>query len=525
MLSFTTEQDSRHQSRYQAIYQSIVRIGRGGMAEVMLAAMQGSGVTKLVVLKCLWPELAEDPGYLEMFLDEARLCARLTHPNVVQTYEVLRHGGRLAMSMEYLEGQPLTRVLTRLVAELGLPTRLRIITGVLAGLEYAHTLTDFDGAPLHVVHRDVSPHNVFVTYDGHIKLLDFGIAKTMAARHQTQPGGVKGKMGYLAPEALRGDAVDRRSDLFSVGVMLWEIIAGRRLWDHKREAGQPWCLAPDASPPELPADLDVPDALRAVCRRALALEPEARYQSAAELGGELERFGALASDSHARHLGQLVSRTFAAERIQRRGLIDFHLRSDLDAPASPPDYDSFEISPAEPSESDLTIVHERRVGERRALPETPAAGASPAPVAASPAPSRRGHGWSRTALIVGAAAVLALVSGTRLGPVSAAWPAAKTWLVQARASAIAAGLARMEASEAAESAPVAIGAEAAPVPKVERLAPAEPAAAMPRAEHRERRPPARRPHPVDLSDDDVLDIDGSPLPPSRGSGVSRDSDD
>src|SRR5262249_29472179 len=186
------------------------------------------------------------PEFIAMFLDEARLSARLHHPNVVQTYEVVRHEGRLAIAMEYLHGQPLKAVLGRLggARALALPTRLRLVTSVLAGLEYAHGLADFDGRPLEVVHRDVSPHNVIVTYDGHVKLLDFGVAKTLAACHQTRPGGVKGKLTYLAPEAVRGERVDRRADVFSVGVMLWEILAGRRMWGRNSEGvSGAWRLA------------------------------------------------------------------------------------------------------------------------------------------------------------------------------------------------------------------------------------------------------------------------------------------
>src|SRR5450432_3937723 len=279
-------------------YETIARIGRGGMAEALLAATRSNGVVKLAVLKCLWPELAEDPEFTEMFLDEARLSARMHHPNVVQTYEVVSHEGRFAIAMEYLHGQTLKSVLGRLggARALGLPTRLRIVTGVLAALEHTHTLADFDGRPLEVVHRDVSPHNVIVTYDGHVKLLDFGVAKTLAACHQTRPGGVKGKLCYLAPEAVRGDRVDRRGDIFSVGVMLWEILAGRRLWDPASDNGVAWRLSMGEPPPALPPELAIPDGLREVCARALALEPAERYQTAAGLAADLEAIGADASE-------------------------------------------------------------------------------------------------------------------------------------------------------------------------------------------------------------------------------------
>src|SRR3954451_21783110 len=211
-------------------YEPIAQIGRGGIAEVLLAMMDsGSGARRLAVLKRIGPEFATDPDFVAMFLDEARLSLRLTHANVVQTYEVLVGDDELAIAMEYLDGQPLTRVLNRMLrgpGELGLPLRLRILTRVLAGLEHAHTLADLDGTPLGVVHRDVSPQNVFVTYDGQVKLVDFGIAKvaTAAAEEQTRPGVVKGRVSYMAPEQLRGGALDRRADLFSVGVMLWEAL-------------------------------------------------------------------------------------------------------------------------------------------------------------------------------------------------------------------------------------------------------------------------------------------------------------
>ena len=183
------------------------------MAEVLLTMVHaGGGIRRLEVLKRIWSELVIEPDFVSMFLDEARLSLRLNHANVVQTYEVLTGDGQLAIAMEYLDGQPLNRVLNRLLrgpSQLSLPLRLRILTRVLAGLEYAHTLTDLDGSALEVVHRDVSPQNVFVTYDGQVKLVDFGVAKTLAAAHQTRPGTIKGKLAYMAPEQLQQPTVDR----------------------------------------------------------------------------------------------------------------------------------------------------------------------------------------------------------------------------------------------------------------------------------------------------------------------------
>ncbi|MDB4981791.1 MAG: serine/threonine protein kinase [Myxococcales bacterium] len=516
-------------------YQTLARIGSGGMAEVLLAAMQANGVTKLAVLKCLRPELAEDPDFIEMFLDEARLCARLAHPNVVQTYEVLQHGDRLAMAMEYLEGQPLTSVLHRLSDKLAFGERLGIVAHVLAGLEHAHNLTDLDGTALGVVHRDVSPHNVIVTYDGHVKLIDFGVAKTLASSHQTRPGGVKGKMAYLAPEAMRGDLADRRSDIFSVGVMLWELLANRRLWGQIDDGVIAWRLATGEPAPELPRELDIPVGLRAVCRRALALDPDRRQQSAAELASDLERFGPLTREAHARHLGYLVSRAFQAERIERRALVEFHLRGATVERGGPNDYETLELSSPDDDApeldvSDVTTIHQRRLEERRLetleveLSEDVSGDrvddleveieilaerghafttgdfvATPRPLMMTPPPIVR-HGWSRTALVAtAAAAVMALVSASRLGSDHGPRDAAARQLAGSLPSA---------APPAAPPAPLTVESKAmSTTPE-------------PHAERQNRRRP-RRPQ-IDLLSDDVLDLDGRPLQPSRGSGVSRD---
>jgi serine/threonine-protein kinase len=325
-------------------YQPIAQIGRGGMAEVLLAMMDaGCGARRLVVLKRIWPELATDPEFMTMFLDEARLSVRMNHPNVVRTYEVLAHGAEATIAMEYLDGQPLTRVMNRLrgTAELSVPLRLRILMSVLAGLEHAHTLTDLDGKSLEVVHRDVSPHNVFVTYDGQVKLVDFGVAKTLAASHHTRPGALKGKLAYMAPEQLQPVEVDRRADLFAVGVMLWEMLAGRRLWQGMNEVQIVSQLAAGLPFPPLPMDAGLPPGLDAICEQALHPNPQYRYQTAAEMEEDLERVLIGSEDSHARNLGRVVSLAFSAERAERQGLIEASSRLEVgaDIPMAPPPRD------------------------------------------------------------------------------------------------------------------------------------------------------------------------------------------
>jgi eukaryotic-like serine/threonine-protein kinase len=272
-------------------YRFVATLGHGGMAEVFLAVAMGpAGFNKLQVIKRLRPNLAEDPDLCAMFLDEARLAARLNHRNVVQTNEVDRVDGQYFMAMEYLDGQPLHRVLVQ-AKKLGRPLPpaaiSRVLCDTLAGLHYAHQLTDYDGAPLGVVHRDVSPQNIFVTYDGQVKIVDFGIAKAARRVVETATGVIKGKVSYMAPEQAFGD-VDRRADVFSVGVVLWELLAGQRLW---HGMGDPEILA--ALVREVPrlrsAVPGVGPELARICDRALALERDERHATAAELRAELER--------------------------------------------------------------------------------------------------------------------------------------------------------------------------------------------------------------------------------------------
>src|SRR5690349_9631966 len=202
-------------------YRILSELGRGGMSNVFLAVASGpGGVNKLVVLKALLPDLSTEPYALAMFLDEARLAARLNHANVVQTYEVGTEGDRHVIVMEYLEGQPLSAVLRRAGSAglpFTLPSYLRVIVSMLEGLHYAHELTSYDGSPLMFVHRDVSPQNVFLTYDGQVKLLDFGIAKAATSQNHTAAGVIKGKLAYMAPEQMVASRIDRRADVYSVG--------------------------------------------------------------------------------------------------------------------------------------------------------------------------------------------------------------------------------------------------------------------------------------------------------------------
>jgi serine/threonine-protein kinase len=265
---------------------------------------------------------------MAMFLNEARLAARLNHGNVVQTYEVGVEDGHHFLAMDFLDGQPLNAILRKAGRDaVPLDVHLRVLADMLAGLSYAHTLKDFDGTELHVVHRDVSPQNVFVTYDGHVKVVDFGIAKATGVASNTQSGVFKGKLAYVAPEQAGGDVVDARADIFSVGVMLWEAMACRRM---AKGDSQTALLGRRLAGAEQRILEVVPDAdpeLAAICDRAMAHRPDDRYQSAEDFRVALEDYLARFSRRVGpREVGQFVSQLFAAERERIRLVIDEQMK-------------------------------------------------------------------------------------------------------------------------------------------------------------------------------------------------------
>jgi serine/threonine-protein kinase len=307
-------------------YHLIAELARGGMGIIHLASVQGpGGFHKLLVVKELKPELSHDDAYVSMFLDEARLAARLTHPNIVQTIEVGSERSRHFMVMEFLDGRSLHRIARRFRGEEGFPVgaHLRVLAEALLGLHYAHELTDFDGQPLGIVHRDVSPLNVFVTFDGQTKVLDFGIAKSVDSSLETKTGVLKGRVAYMAPEQAWGQKADRRADVYSAGVMLWEAVAGRRLWPGMNEVEILARLLRDDPPPLSVVQPDVGEDLEAICERALAKRVEDRYSSAVELLEDLEAHLATRDDVPTmREIGATVSRAFAEERRKMSALIE-----------------------------------------------------------------------------------------------------------------------------------------------------------------------------------------------------------
>jgi len=207
-------------------------IASGGMATVHLSRLMGpEGFSRTVAIKQLHPQFARDPEFVAMFLDEARLASRVRHPNVVSPLDVISMPPELFIVMDYVHGEPLSRLLKRGARE-PVPPRIAsaIVSQVLLGLHAAHEATGEDGEPLMLVHRDVSPHNVLVSEDGVARVVDFGIAKATTRAQQTERGKLKGKLGYMAPEQVNLEAVDRRADVFAVGVVLWELLTGKRLF-------------------------------------------------------------------------------------------------------------------------------------------------------------------------------------------------------------------------------------------------------------------------------------------------------
>ena len=269
-------------------YELVAKVGHGGMADVFLGVAGGTGgFRKLLVVKRMHPELLEEEQFRDMFLDEARLAARLNHPNVVQTQEVdTSSDGVPYIAMEYLEGQSLDKIVResmRAEKPLTLKLTIPIITGVLDALHYAHTVTDFDGTPLNVVHRDISPGNIFVTYEGAPKLLDFGIAKAATQVAETRTGNIKGKLSYMAPEQARSENLDGRADIWSTGVVFWECLAKRRLFRDSSDLETIRRVLAGDVPPLDDLDDDVPLELVDIVDKALTVDRSERWEDAAAM--------------------------------------------------------------------------------------------------------------------------------------------------------------------------------------------------------------------------------------------------
>ncbi|MCB9567740.1 MAG: serine/threonine protein kinase [Myxococcales bacterium] len=333
-------------------YELLHRLGAGGMAELFLArTIAIHGFEKLVALKRVLAEHADNQRLIEMLLGEARLAATLHHPNIVQVYDVGEDDGTFFFTMEYIQGKDLRRLIRaahRKGTWLPLEHLINIMIHAAAGLHYAHEQKTPDGTVLGIVHRDISPSNIIVSYDGAVKIVDFGIAKATTDPENAAAGALKGKVPYMSPEQCRGEDIDRRSDVFSLGIILWELSLGKRLFTNLKGRDLVEHIARNPAPPPSQFKPDYPKDLEQIVMRALALDPAKRYATARELEMDLEEFARQRrlSISQAR-LAEFMRDLFAEEIKEEEAAVKDYLT--LNLPTPPPAAKAQPSLPPQPS--------------------------------------------------------------------------------------------------------------------------------------------------------------------------------
>jgi serine/threonine protein kinase len=297
-------------------YQLLSRLAVGGMAEVYLARHgELSGFKTLVVIKRVLPHLVENPDFIAMFLDEARIASMLDHPNIVRISEVGRVDNEYFLAMELVQGKPLSSLLHRVyTTKVPLPHKLAalVIANAAGGLDHAHRLTDNAGQPLGLVHRDVSPQNIMISFEGQVKVIDFGIARALGRIADTTTRSLKGKLGYMAPEQARSEPVDPRADIFSLGVSLWESLAGRRLFMRETDYATLQAVVMDPIP-AVTEFAEVDPQLAGIVKQALMRDPGGRFQSADQLRFALEKFIFSSGGTSSHELGALMKAWFPSD--------------------------------------------------------------------------------------------------------------------------------------------------------------------------------------------------------------------
>lgn len=304
-------------------YELLGKLGTGGMATVFLGRTAGeAGFQRLFAIKVLHSHLASDTGFVKMMLDEARIAARLHHPNVVPIIDLGAQDGTHYVAMEYIEGCSLSALLKKHRNDRPAHLLVAIFLDILAGLDAAHSLTDDDGNSMKLVHRDVSPQNILVGIDGSARITDFGIARAEARINSTRPGELKGKIAYMSPEQIKSEEVDRRSDVFAAGGMLWSMLTGRRLFQGDNEAATMGNILSMEVPLPSTLGLQPPAVFDAICLCALQRDPAKRFATAREMEDALRESarqeGLLATR---REVAAWVADTFKEELSQRRDAI------------------------------------------------------------------------------------------------------------------------------------------------------------------------------------------------------------
>jgi eukaryotic-like serine/threonine-protein kinase len=342
-------------------YRVLGELGVGGMGALYLARAEGpGGFERLLAIKMLLPHLCRNRSFVDMFLDEARITAMIHHPNVVQTFEVGEHEGQYFIAMDYVSGETLASMLTH-TWKVGRPFPVDlgayVIECAAEGLHAAHELRDRDGRAQGVVHRDVSPQNILVGYDGIVRVVDFGIAKAADRLSHTGTGVRKGKAAYMSPEQIRTEAIDRRADVFSLGVLLWETTVGKRLFKAHNEVATIDRVMRKAIPSPRRVHSDYPRELERIVERALERDRDHRYQSARELADDLRSFLSVRSSMPGpTTLAGLMDAIFPERKRARTALVK---QAALDEPATL-------IRPASEEDEDFldvdSDVHDERTG-------------------------------------------------------------------------------------------------------------------------------------------------------------------
>jgi serine/threonine protein kinase len=314
-------------------YLLLDRLSIGGMAEVYRAKSMGpEGFEKIIAIKRILPSMGEDKDFVKMFIDEAKIAGQLSHGNICQIFELGIADGAHFIAMEYVWGKDLLQIQNR-YQKLGkrMPVEMAcyVISRVCEGLQYAHRKKDPLGRPLDIVHRDCSPQNLLVSYDGEVKVIDFGIARAATRSSRTNAGVLKGKFGYMSPEQVRGLPIDRRSDIFAIGTVLYESLTGERLFLGESDFSTLERVRNgDISSPKkhLP---DLPDAVEAIVMKALKRDPDDRYQWCGEMNADLRKYlSAQKTPFTAKLLGDALKETFATELERERELIEEYKRLD-----------------------------------------------------------------------------------------------------------------------------------------------------------------------------------------------------
>ena len=380
------------------------------MAEVFLAQDTSVvGMERLVVIKRILPHLASQPRFISMFLDEARLTARLTHPNIAQLYEVGEDSGSHFVAIEFVHGADISTVLSKCVSEgarLSCGLVALICSRVADALHYAHGLTDLSGQALHIVHRDVSPQNIRISYRGHTKVIDFGIAKSAANVETTQTGVLKGKCAYMSPEQVDGKSIDGRSDIFALGVVMYEMLTHKRLFRRENTSATLQAILHEPLPPPSVIASEVPHALDRIVMRALERDPADRYAQAHDMQTELDQF-LREEPSNRSDLEHFMTGLFGEPTVLRRrlasALVDGSFGGVFDTASSAPTGASAATITIHP-ESGLSSASPFGSGTTSSSP----APAGTPPLGQRPGPDAPRHDWTKSALVV---ALIAVLSG------------------------------------------------------------------------------------------------------------------